>query len=482
MKFVDRQMELSLLDDLCQRKGSQFLILYGRRRIGKTRLLTHWLQQREEKHFFWVATQTSAVNQLRHFSQALLSFLNPKARIEPTFSYASWEAAFEEVQRAAEGERFIVILDEFTYLLQSNSEVSSILQHIWDHKLKGKTNIFLILTGSLAGMLQRHILEYKAPLYGRATARLRLGALSFGALKELYPNFSTDQRVAAYAIAGGVPAYLELFDDHLTIGENLRQRIVTPINAMFGDAVFLLHEQLGEPNNYMAIIEAIAAGEHALSDIAELAGIARTNVSKYLGVLQDLGYVARRVPATVRRPEKSRKGRYVITDPYMRFYFRFLYPNVDFIERGMQEQAISLMTDHLADFIGTHTFEELCRDWISTQGDSGNLPLLPERVGSFWSRDAQVDVVGINWKTKDILLGECKWTREDVSRGVIRDLIGKSEHVVPAGNWYTHYVFFARHGFTRPAQKEAEKYQALLVTLDCLESDLEKWVKRTPGS
>ena len=477
MKFVDRQMELSLLDDLCQREGSQFLILYGRRRIGKTRLLTHWLKKREERHFFWVATQTSAVNQLRHFSQALFSFLNPGSRIEPTFSYASWESAFDEVQRAAAQERFIVILDEFTYLLQANPEVSSILQHVWDHKLKENTNVFLIITGSLAGMLQRHILEYNAPLYGRATARLRLEALSFGALGELFPNFRTDQRVAVYAIAGGVPAYLEQFDDQLTIADNLRQRIVTPINAMLGDAVFLLHEQLGELNNYMAIIEAVAAGAHVLSDIANLAGISRTNISKYLSVLQELGYVARRVPATMRRPEKSRKGHYVISDPYMRFYFRFLYPNLDFIEKGMQEQAISLIKDHLVDFIGTHTFEELCREWVSVQGDSGNLPFLPERVGSFWSKEVQVDVVGISWRTKDILLGECKWITGDVGLGVLRHLTEQSAHVIPAGDWNIHYAFFTRHGFTQPAQEEAKELNATLVTLEGIEADLQKSTK-----
>lgn len=475
MKFVDRRMELGLLDDIYQREGPQFLIVYGRRRIGKTRLLTHWLEERGGKHFFWVATQTSAVNQLRHFSQDLFQFLNPEARVEPTFSYASWEAAFAEIQRAAGKERFILVLDEFTYLLQSNPEVSSILQHIWDHNFKENTNIFLILTGSLAGMLQRHILDYKAPLYGRATARLHLGPLSFGALGELFPRFRPDQRVAAYAIAGGVPAYLEQFNDQLTISENLRQRIVTPINTMMGDAIFLLHEQLGEPNNYMAIIEAIAAGEHALSNIAEMSGISRTNISKYLGVLRDLGCVARRVPATVRWPEKSRKGRYVITDPYMRFYFRFLYSHVGFIERGMREQTISLMRDHLVDFIGTHTFEELCREWVTVQGDSGTLPFSPERVGSFWSRDAQVDVVAISWRTKDILLGECKWTQVSVGRGVVRELVDKSGDVVPGDNWNIHYVFFARHGFTKPAQDEAKEHQATLVDLDRLDADLQKW-------
>ncbi len=235
-----------------------------------------------------------------------------------------------------------------------------------------------------------------------------------------------------------------LFDDRLSITENLQQRIVTPANIMMEDAVFLLHEQLDEPRNYMAIIEAIAAGHHTLSDLARMAGISRTHISKYLGVLQELGYVERQVPATVRRPKKSRKGRYVIVDPYMRFYFRFLHPNLSFLERGMQQQTISLLQDHLADFIGTHTFEELCQDWITVQADLGKLPFLPDRVGGFWSPQAQVDVVAISWRTKNILLGECKWVQGKVGRGVVRQLAEKSERVVPKGDWKHSFCLLSR--------------------------------------
>jgi hypothetical protein len=481
MEFVDREMELALLNDLSQRPAAQLLILYGRRRIGKTWLLTHWLSRFEGHHFYWVATRTSTVNQLRSFSQAVYNFLHPGSHIDPTFSYASWEAAFDEIQRATLQERLVVILDEFTYLTQANPELSSMLQHAWDHQLKEHANIFLILTGSLAGMIQRHVLDYQAPLYGRATGRIRLQALPFGALVDLFPRYRADQRVAVYAIAGGVPAYLELFDGRISIAENLRQRIVTPANIMMEDAVFLLHEQLDEPRNYMAILEAIAAGHHTLTDLAHVAGISRTHISKYLGALQELGYVERQVPATVRRPEKSRKGHYVISDPYLRFYFRFLHPNLSFIERGMQAQAINLMQDHLVDFIGTHTFEELCRDWVTVQADLGKLPFLPERVGGFWSPGVQVDVVATSWRTKNILLGECKWLTRKVGRGVIRELVDKSERVLPKGDlidikWNVHYVFFGRQGFTEAARQEAQALNATLVTLERLEVDLYQWM------
>jgi AAA+ ATPase superfamily predicted ATPase len=486
MDFVDREMELNVLDDLYQRKGAQFLVLYGRRRIGKTRLITHWLKRLEARTaqsgisgsvLYWMASQTSATNQLRAFSQTLLQFLNPGIRIEPTFSYASWEAAFAEVQRTAAQQRLVLALDEFTYVMQANPQISSLIQGAWDHQLKERSAVFLILTGSLAGMIQRHVLDYHAPLYGRATARLRLQPLPFGALAELLPRFGPEERVAIYAITGGVPAYIEQFDDHLTVTENLKQRVVTPANVMLGDAAFLLHEQLDEPRNYMAIIEAIAAGNHTLSDIARMSGIDRSNITKYLRVLKELGYVERRVPATVRRPERSRKGRYVITDPYLRFYYRFLAPNLTFIERGMVEQALGLVRDHLVDYIGTHTFEELCREWVAVHADSGHLAFLPERIGSFWSHQAQVDVVAINWRTKDILLGECKWGTADVSRSVIRALVAKAEKVLPGKEWTVHLTFFARSGFTASAQAEARGVNASLVTLEQMEKDIIRWMK-----
>jgi len=470
-------MELGLLADLYQRPGAQFLILYGRRRVGKTALITHWAGGLSEPHLYWMASQTSAANQLRNFSQALFQFLNPGAAVTPTFSYPTWDAAFAEVARLSAQQRVTVILDEFTYVMQADPEVPSLIQKAWDHALKD-SQAFLILTGSLAGVIQRTALDYQSPLYGRATARLKLQPLSFGALTEMLPNYDSEQRVAVYTITGGVPAYVNLFSDSLNILQNLQQRVVTPANVMLSDAVFLLHEQLDDPRNYAAVLEAIAAGFHELSAIAKMAGIDRSNISKYLHVLRELGYVERQTPATVRHPDRSRQGRYVITDAYLRFYYRFLAPYAAAIEQGRTQQATSLLYDHLLDFIGTHTFEELCRDWVSIVSEMDELSFLPERVGSFWSKRAQVDVVAINWRSKDILLGECKWGRGDVARDVVQTLFDKTAKALPGDdNWRVQYAFFARRGFTPAARELAAARQAHLVTLPQLEADMRRWLR-----
>ncbi|MBP6806071.1 MAG: ATP-binding protein [Chloroflexi bacterium] len=478
MSFFARNQELHLLSDLYQRPDAQFLILYGRRRIGKTALVTEWGRGLAEPYLYWMASQTSATNQLRHFSQALFQFLNPTASITPTFSYPSWDAAFAEVARAATNRRLVVVLDEFTYVMQADPEAPSLLQKAWDHHLQD-SQVFLVLMGSLAGIIQRTALDYQSPLYGRATARLKLQPLGFGALAAMLPNFNSEQRVAVYTITGGVPAYIQLFDDRLNILQNLQQRIITPANVMLSDAVFLLHEQLDDPRNYVAVLEAIAAGFHSLTDIATMAGIERSNISKYLAVLRELGYVERLTPATVRRPEQSRQGRYVITDPYLRFYYRFLAPHAAAIEQGRVKRATSLLYDHLLDFIGTHTFEELCRDWVDIVAEMGELPFLPERTGSFWSKQAQVDVVAVNWRSKEILLGECKWGQQDVGRDVVQALLDKTAKVVPGDfPWRVHYAFFARHGFTPAAQALAAAHAARLVTLAQVETDLGRWLGR----
>jgi AAA+ ATPase superfamily predicted ATPase len=298
----------------------------------------------------------------------------------------------------------------------------------------------------------------------------------------MLPNYNAEQRVAVFTMTGGIPAYIEQFDDGRNILQNLQQRIVTPVNVMLTDAVFLLREQLEEPRNYMAILKAIAAGNHQLTAVATHAGIARSNINKYLRVLQELGYVERLVPATIRRPEQSRRGRYVITDPYLRFYFRFLAPYLGEIEQGRVRQTTALLYDHLLDFIGTHTFEELSREWISIVSELGELPFLPERVGSFWSKAAQVDVVAVSWRTKQILLGECKWGQKPVGQDVIQALVDKTPKVLPGGaTWRVHYAFFARRAYSEAAQSLAAEHNASLITLPQIEADMQRWLHTLPN-
>jgi len=477
MEFLGRNKELALLDNLHNRAGAQFLILYGRRRIGKTSLIEQWTEKSLEDrgYLYWMATQTSTINQLRDFSQTILRYIEPDAPISATFSYETWETALARVAQLASERRFVLILDEITYAMQANPELPSLLQRAWDHVLKG-TNLFLILTGSLAGIIQRSALDYQSPLYGRATAKLKLQPLSFGALHAVLPAMTTEQRVAVYAITGGIPAYLELFDDTYSVIHNLREHFITPTNVMLNDAVFLLREQLDEPRNYIALLEAIANGGHKLVDIAKLAGLERSNANKYLTVLRELGYIERIVPVTVQQPERSRRGRYVFTDAYLRFYFRFLRPYLGDIERSRFNRVINLLGDHLTDFIGAHTYEELCREWLNEKVERGELPYFLDRIGSHWSKEAQIDVVGINWRTKQVLFGECKWGRQSVGVGVVDKLVAQSVKALPSkGIWQQDYVLFSRAPLTSAARQRVSDLGAMTLSAEQLEADMYAW-------
>ncbi len=191
---------------LYQSQKAEFLILYGRRRIGKTRLITHWMETEKPRCFFWIAEPTSSTDQLRSFSQAVFRFESSEAQPPQEMSYGDWRTAFEALARLAEKERLAVIIDEFTYLLEAEPAVSAYLQHAWDHTLS-KSNLFLIISGSHLGMMHRQVLSYQAPLYGRSTANLLLQPLPFGVTQSFYPDYAADERVAVYAMLGGVPAY-----------------------------------------------------------------------------------------------------------------------------------------------------------------------------------------------------------------------------------------------------------------------------------
>ena len=228
-KFLDRKRELQQIEDLWSSPHAEFLVLYGRRRVGKTALLTEWMRNSSQRALYWVATHTSAANQLRSFSQALYNFANPNAPAPKTFTYTSWEQAFQQVASLAEEKRLALFIDEFTYLLEVTPDIAGQLQNLWDHLLSQR-NLFLCLSGSHLGMMKREFLSYQAPLYGRASEQLYLQPFSFGATHRFFPNYSAAERVTIYAIFGGVPAYWERINPQKTISQNIKN--CSPINII----------------------------------------------------------------------------------------------------------------------------------------------------------------------------------------------------------------------------------------------------------
>jgi AAA+ ATPase superfamily predicted ATPase len=489
MKFVGRQRELHGLDNFYQTPGAGLFILYGRRRVGKTRLLSHWLQsQRIENALYWTSTTHGAAYQLRDFSHQLLRF-DPRFQAPPApdYSFPSWDAALEHLAGLAETATapLTIIVDEFTYLIRHEPALVSVLQKMWDLRLSRLPNLRLVLTGSMVGMMERDVLSYQAPLYGRATHVLKLQPLNFGVLAELFPDHTPAERVAIYAIGGGVPAYLELFTRSRRVSDALRDHCLTPGSIMLVDPHLILHDQLQDPHTYESVLWAIASGFHVWTEIAKMAGVPQGSLGHYIHTLQALDLIERRDP--VLASLQGRRGRYHVCDPFMRFYYRFIVPHITSIERGMLGAAVRAINDDLRAFIGAYVFEDLCREWVRIEADLGNLGFTPEVVGAYWGRSrgqgVQLDVVAASRRDKKLFIAEAKWGTGPISRRVLTDLVQRSARMpqVKQG-WRVQYGLFAREGFTPATQEEAKQIAARLVDLDELERTLVDAAGRTDWS
>jgi len=464
---------MTALDVLLARPGAQFAVVYGRRRVGKTTLLLEWARRSGLPFIYWVAARESSALLLRTFSQAIYNHAHPDTPADPLFTYPTWEMALREAAALGKDTRLILLVDEFPYAAQSESALPSLLQNAWDHAFK-PTQTVLVLAGSQVGMMV-DLLSYHAPLYGRMTAQLALKPLPFRALAQFFPRYTAAERVAVYAILGGIPAYLEKFSDHVSLAANVREQILSVTSIFQNEPLFLLQDEVREVTNYLAVIRAIGEGAHTLDAITLMSGLPKNHVSTYLARLQELAFVRREVPATIPPGKRTTRGRHVLADAYLRFYFRFIAPNRALLEQGLLNRLWQLIGEGLRAFVGQTAFEEICRTWTLEQAAAGRLPFLPDAVGRHWSPDSEIDVVAINWRERQVLLGECKWGTDAVRRDVVRSLIEERGPRVLArleGEWQTHYAFFARAGFTDAAREEAARVGATMVDLAQLDGEL----------
>lgn len=478
--LVDRKRELKELNGLLNGRSSRLVAMSGRRRLGKTTLLVHWARTSGHPYLYWVGSHFPSQVLLMQFSKKVWQHGNPDKRTPRQFSYESWSEAFEALAEACQGDkRHIIIMDEFPYAVQSEQGLPSALQNAWDHHLKF-SNVCMVLCGSHVGMMER-LLNADAPLYGRLAGPLRVRPLPFSATKLFFPKYSVEQRIAVYAILGGVPAYLEQFDDALTVLENLRENLFQDVGLFRNDPDFLIGEQVRDLKNYQAVISAIADGARKPADIGLQAKLPhRSGADPYLSQLVEMDYVRRELPMTVppRKRTTSRASRYILADNYLRFYFRFVRANLDLIAQELYDELEERIAEQLRSFVGMTTFEELCREWVLIQARKKRLPFSVEQVGSHWDSKVQVDVVAISWRSKALLLGEAKWQETAVSRRIVQELIVKKTpkvlHALPDNGegWRVYYAFFSRSGFTEAAHALADEYEAILVDLALLDEVL----------
>jgi hypothetical protein len=470
--FVDRERENQILEQSYASGQAELFVLYGRRRVGKTELLTHFCEGKP--HIFFVA-DLDAEPLLR---AGLSKAVNEKLFGSKTAGgvYSTWEEIFLLLAQRAQTERLVVVLDEFTYLVAAHPPLASLLQRLWDSDLR-HTQLMLILCGSYIGMMEESVLGYQAPLYGRRTAQYLLETLGFHAARLFFPGLNPADQVRAYAVFGGTPAYLQRClggfslpiqslssapppDQAPPLERLILEQVLTRGAFLYDEVRFLLQQELRQPRSYFAVLEAVASGHARLNEIKQSTGL--EGVTAYLETLQNLLLLERVVPVTETQPHKSRRGLYRIRDHFFRFWFRFLHPNRTALERGGSQMVYQTQVEpYLEQFTGP-VFEQVCQQFLWRLGLAGELPFAPLQIGGWWQANEEIDLIAVG--QKEALLVECKWTTRPIGIDILQDLERKAALIRPETGAQKHWFgLCARSGFTQQVEQEAARRDDILL-------------------
>lgn len=463
-QFIDRELEMETLQNEYERDGSALVVLYGRRRVGKTTLISEFIK--DKKALFFLASEEAESQNRNAFKEKAAEFID--SDLLRSADIKSWDVLFKAIMDTPFEIKPVIVLDEFQYLGKANPAFPSIFQRIWEEILKDKS-VMVILCGSLISMMESQTLAYGSPLYGRRTAQIRLKQIPFGYYHKFFPNKSRKELIEIYAVTGGVPKYIELFSDSKDIYSAIQKCVLNRSGYLYDEPHFLLQQEVSEVGSYFSIIKAIAAGNSKLSAISSVLEIKSTSLTKYLKTLIDLDILEREVPITEENPEKSKKGLYKIKDNYLRFWFAFVYPNMSFIESGhsrivMNKIRNSLVKNHIA-----FVYEDVCKERMWDLNVEGAWPFNFTKIGRYWDSKDEIDIVALDPEGKNLILGECKYWAEPVGVSVLRDLEAKTDSVAWERNkrkvWY---VLFSASGFTDELKALAESREDLLL---CDEQD-----------
>ena len=449
--FIGRQKELERLNKLYQAGEFEFVVIYGRRRVGKTALVNEFVKDKDA--IFFTGVETNDKQNLENFSKCVLEH---GMGITADTTFASFQAALEYVFLLAENKRMVLVMDEYPYVARASQSLASTLQLLID-KYKDRSKLFLILCGSSMSYMEDHVLAYKAPLYGRRTAQFKIQPFDFFETCEYFLKFSDMDKALAYGIVGGTPQYLLMLNDGLSIEENIKNTHLNPNSSIYEEPNNLLKQEVREPAIYNAIISAIASGASKLSEIAGKIGEDTSVCAMYIKNLITLGIVKKEMPYG---EDSTRKTIYSVADNMFRFWYRFVPGNASVISRGAADLAYRRIDPVLSDYMGA-VFEEICKQYL--------WKLLLERkcavdftdIGRWWGtnprtrQQVEIDIMGEEDKDT-ALFAECKWRNEKVDMEVLETLVERSKlfHYQKK-----HYYLFSKSGFTKGCQERAAELE-----------------------
>ena len=459
--FVGRKKELSFFEAAYQSNKAEFITLYGRRRVGKTELLTEFCKDKD--NIFYSSNETTDHIQLQSFSKAIIEY--DKNRFAFLDCFKDWETAFTALYSLAENKRIVVVIDEFPYMVKSNKSIPSILQNLWDHKLKN-SKLMLIISGSSMSFIENEVLGYKNPLYGRTTGIYKLEPLLYSEAVEFFPNYSNEDKVIAYAILGGIPHYLQQFDKNVSLEDNVKSTILRRGSILYNEVDFLLHEELREPAVYNAIIEAIALGNTTHNEIFLKTQIDKRVLSVYLKNLIDLGIIKREfsVLSSLKDKSNSSKGNYYLVDNLFRFWYAFCYPNISSLESSRTDVLWKRIIAPELHNYSSKTFEKICIDYLKLLNDEEKLPFWFSEIGRWWGKvtftdengqkktsSEEIDILATDTSEKNFIICECKFRNELFDISTFNALKKKIDL-----KGIVYYYLFSLSGFTDAVKEFAD--------------------------
>ena len=460
--MIGRFDELKNLNLLYESNKFEYLVMYGRRRVGKTTLLQEF--SKDKNAIFYPAQEKNDVLNLQDFSKMV------QIKFDGKFisSFTEWKDAFEYIDRKAD-KKIVVIIDEFPFIAEENPTIKSILQHVIDHLWKKNNNIFLILCGSSVSFMETDIMGNKSPLHDRQTSSIEVIPFDYFDSSKFYPRYSNEQKLIAYGILGGVPRYLEAFDDSLTIEENIAKKIVEKGAYLNEEPSNLLKAELREPNIYNSILGAIANGRNKVSEISDYLHEEKSKVSKYLIVLQTMRLVEKMVPCG--EESSSRKGIYKLTDNFFRFWFRYEFTNNVYYEMLGADAAAKEIMDGISDYMG-EAFEIICREYFVRKAKKRELPFIPYKIGKWWGNNPyikaqdDVDLLMIDKTGKKGIFVECKYTNSKMPHKEYEDL--KNAMLAFSFLEEKYMYFVSKSGYEDSVKRHAKEDEAILLGLDDL--------------
>ena len=458
-QFIDRESEMETLQNEYNRNGSSLVIMYGRRRVGKTTLISEIIK--DKPALFFLASEESEAQNRNAFKDKAADFL--ESELLKNADIKNWEVIFKTIADTSFDSKPVIVIDEFQYIGKSNPAFPSIFQRIWEETLKDKP-VMVILCGSLISMMKSQTLSYNSPLYGRRTAQIRLKQIPFRYYQEFFPGKNRRELIEMYSVTGGVPKYIELFSETDDIYKSIQRCVLNRSGYLYDEPHFLLQQEVTEIGSYFSIIKAIAAGNSKLSAISTVLEIKSTGLTKYLKTLIDLDILEREVPVTEENPEKSKKGLYRIKDNYIRFWFAFVYPNMSFIESGNSRIVMNKIRKGLISGHTAFVYEDVCRERMWDLNAEDCWPFHFSKIGRWWDGKNEIDIAAIDPEEKNLILGECKFWQEPVGINIFRELEQKSGSVDwQKQNRHVWFVLFSSAGFTEELKELAAERDDLLL-------------------